>query len=73
MTVTKLGKWYVNSVNERIDKVCRQGNSVNHSFVLDGQRYKFLGFEQSDGKITKERGEGIPVFQVMVREKVCFT
>jgi hypothetical protein len=54
-------------------KESREGNSVNHSFVIDGVRYKFLGFEQPDGKITKKRGDGIPVFQVRVKQKVEFT
>jgi hypothetical protein len=54
-------------------KESREGNSVNHSFVIDGVRYKFLGLEQPDGKITKKRGDGIPVFQVRVKQKVEFT
>ena len=69
-----LKRWYVNSIyDSKTGKIIKEGNTVNHSFVLDGQRYKFLGFEQPDGKITKERGEGIPMFQVAVKEKVNFT
>ena len=69
----KAGNWYINSLNKEVDETVSKGNSVNHSFVIDGIRYKFLGFEQPNGKITKERGVGIPVFQVNVKEKVEFT
>jgi hypothetical protein len=48
-------------------------SNSRHSFTLKGERYKFIGFEQPDGKITKERDDGIPVFEVSVKEKVEFT